>query len=202
MSSKTPPLAVVDTETTGLDRFLHDAWEIAAIVRADGYEDEYVFRIEPDLTNADSKALEINRYHERTTAPDWRWDDRQTAATRLYSLLNGAVILGSNPAFDADMIGNLFGRYYADPRPWHYRVIDVPAMAAGWLYGANEHFTYSGPVDLAETVALPWKSYHLSEALGVAPPAEKERHTALADARWQVALYDAVVARRGQERAA
>jgi len=190
-------LAFVDVETTGLDPFLHDAWEIAVILRADGRDEEHVFRIKPDLSNADPQALVINRYHERTSAPDWTWDDRQTAATRLYSVLDGAVLVGSNPAFDAEMITHLFGPYFTQPRPWHYRTVDIVTLAVGSLYGRASEWTrrecdatwYS---KVAKAVGWPWRTHDVSRHVEVEPPAADVAHTALGDARWARDVYDTV----------
>jgi DNA polymerase III epsilon subunit-like protein len=189
-------IAFVDTETTGLDPFLHDAWEIAVILRADGRDAEHVLRVEPDLTNADPEALRINRYHQRATAPGWVWDDRETAARRLHDLLDGAVLIGSNPAFDAEMITHLLGRYHGNPRPWHYRTIDVVTLAVGSLYGrAAEHAlrgNASWLVGVQHKVGWPWASYDVSRHLGIEPPAPEVGHQALPDARWVRDLWDAI----------
>lgn len=193
-----PPLAFVDTETVGLDAFIHDAWEYAVILRKPGQADEeHVFRIEPDLSNADPKALEVNRYHERTSAADWKWDARQDAARDLYRLLDSAVLVGSNPAFDAEMIAHLFGRYYWQPKPWHYRTIDVATLAVGALYGRAREMTRrecdaSWYSKVAKAVGWPWKSYEASRHVQVEPPAKSAAHTALGDARWARDVWDAV----------
>lgn len=196
-NSPTPLLVFGDTETTGLDPFMHDAWEYALIVRRDGHDTEYEFRLRPDLSNADPKALEINRYHERTTADGWTWDDPHTAATRMYSLLNGAVLIGSNPSFDADMMRNLFARHYNDAKPWHYRTLDIATFAAGHLYGQAERMTHRtcDPVHYNKVDAAlgwPWSSYRASELVGVPRPSGDAAHTALGDARWARDVWDAV----------
>ncbi|MEU0427880.1 hypothetical protein ABZ235_30600 [Streptomyces canus] len=193
-----PPrlLAFTDCESTGLDPFLHDPWEIAVILRHDGQDHEHVVRIEPDLTNADPEALRLNRYEERTSAPDWVWDDRESAARTLYDLLDGAVLIGSNPAFDAEMIGsNLLARYFAE-RPWHYRTIDVVTLAAGSLYGRAAEWACHGDATwfgrVTRAVGWPWKSYDVSRHVEVEPPAPDVGHTALPDARWVRDLWDRI----------
>lgn len=193
-----PPriLAFVDVETTGLEPWLHDAWEIAVILRADGHDEEHVFRIEPDLTNAEPEALRISRFYERTSDPAWVWDDRETAARRLHDLLDGAVIIGSNPAFDAEMLTNLLGRYLAQPRPWHYRTIDVVTLAAGSLYGRAAERARRGVgawfPRITSVLGWPWKSYAVSRLVEVDPPAPEVGHTALPDARWVRDLWDRI----------
>ncbi|RCH70524.1 3'-5' exonuclease [Streptomyces sp. SDr-06] len=202
MSTENPPsalrpLAFIDTETTGLDPFLHDPWEIAVILRVDGHDAEHVYRILPDITEADPEALKINRYFERVQAGGWQWDDPKTAVHRLYALLNGAVVIGSNPAFDAEMLAHLFGLYYEQPRPWHYRTIDVATLAVGSLYGRAAEWTRKDcDADwyrkVNEAVGWPWKSYDASRHVEVEPPAAGSAHTALGDARWARDVYDAV----------
>ena len=91
------------------------------------------------------------------------------------------------------MLAHLFGRYYADPKPWHYRPIDIATLAAGYRYGQAASGAYGGdftfPTDYPQ---VPYRSYELSRAVGVEPPAKAEAHTALGDARWAKAVYDAV----------
>lgn len=190
-------VAFIDTETTGLDPFLHDPWEIAVVLRHDGHDEEHIARIQPDLTNASPEALSINRFHERTAAPSWAWDDRETAARRLYDVLDGAVLVGSNPAFDAEMLTHLFGRYFDQPRPWHYRTVDVVTLAAGALYGRAAERTrndcdatwYS---KVSRALGWPWHSHDVSRHVQIEPPAPEARHTALADARWARDVWDQV----------
>ena len=192
MSTK---LAFVDTETTGLDPFLHDVWEVAVIVREGGHDTEHTFRLRPAcFADADPKALEINRYMERVTAPGWKWDDRQPAARQLYRLLDGAVMVGSNPAFDAEFLAHFFGSYFEKPKPWHYRTIDVATLAAGRQYGLAVALTgVGGELRDDDLPTLPFSSYGLSRWAGIEPPAPDVAHTALGDARWARDLWDALV---------
>lgn len=187
-------LAFVDTETTGLDVRRHHVWEVALIVREPGLPDEeYVWQVRPDLTEADPKALEIGRYAERFAVPDG-WDAvllsptappfRLTMPEFLYDLqetLRDTVLIGSNPAFDDRFLTALL-QDHGRKIPWHYRPDDVVAMAAGWLYAHGGH----------EALARPWRSYDISEAVGVPRPAGDVAHTALGDCRWARDLYDAI----------
>jgi hypothetical protein len=59
--------------------------------------------------------------------------------------------------------------------------VDVENLAVGYLAGIGSVFT------------PPWNSDRLSEALGLEPVDESERHTALGDARWAMRIYDAVM---------
>ena len=79
---------------------------------------------------------------------------------------------------------------------WHYHLIDTEALAVGYLHGINSHGHSS--VTCAENCiddnmlpGLPWKSDDLSAALGITV-SEEDRHTALGDAKWARAIYDAV----------
>lgn len=187
-------LCFVDCETTGLDVRRHHVWEVAVIVREPGVPDEeYLWHVRPDLTEADPKALEIGRFEERFAVKDG-WDACETGEnglsfnmkigeflTDLQAALRDGVLVGSNPAFDDRFLTALM-QDHKFRTPWHYRPDDVIALAAGWLYAHGE------------TAALgrPWRSYEISEAVGVPRPADDVAHTALGDARWCRDLYDAV----------
>jgi DNA polymerase-3 subunit epsilon len=118
-------LVYLDVETTGLDPMLHDVVEIAWAVE-DG--DIKSFVPEHNLAYADGQALKINRYFDRDL--DRRTDDTLPLRHELIRDLQGATIVGSNPAFDTAFLRRRIG--YA---PWHHRLIDISNVAMvvfGW----------------------------------------------------------------------
>lgn len=197
-------LAFVDLETTGLNPDYSSIWEIAIIIRVpSGREYEHHWQIrqtEIHLRDADPKALEIGRYYERMVVskemayaqitPDGHpvGVSRRALMDNVAGLLTDAVMIGSNPAFDA-----AFLRVFLDSSPWHYRTIDIATLAAGFRFGQAKSGAYGGDFTFAtDYPQLPYKSYDLSRAVDVEPPTADVAHTALGDARWAMAVYDAV----------
>lgn len=212
-------LCFIDTETTSL-RPDRRAWDIAIIAREPGTPDvEHYWLIderELDLGNADPMALKIGRFSERH--PQYRLDRESTGtdteseydALRLIeAITRGAHLVGAVVSFDAEVLAARMRANGICPS-WHYHLIDVEALAVGFLNGRRSRqneivdgyplenegrevpglvrWNSPGPWD----VPLPWKSDDLSAMLDVAV-AEDERHTALGDARWAMRIYDAVM---------
>ncbi|QGJ93793.1 DnaQ-like DNA polymerase III subunit [Mycobacterium phage Hannaconda] len=172
-------IIVVDVESTGLGDGAA-ILEVAAVNLATGEEFSFApYVMSDDLANADPKALQVNRYYERGV---WaRALDNERAALRYHELrqwLDGNVLAGSNPAFDARLLSRA---QYITPseyipfgmkpiarsfgQPWHHRLLDLSAYAAGVL-----------GIPFEELPGL----HKVCELLGVV---NEEAHSALGDAR-------------------
>lgn len=195
------PLVFLDTETDGVhpDR---KVWEVAMIRCDDKGQREAQFYVEIDLETSDPFGLKVGGFYDRH--PMGRWlsghgrsflahpepDERSPdfvpaseAARRVARMTHGAHLVGAVPNFDAEVLAGLLRAWFLAPA-WHYHLIDVEAMAVGYLAGAD---------DGTGALRPPWKSDALSQAVGVEPPSEEEWHTAMGDARWAQRLYDAMI---------
>jgi hypothetical protein len=199
-------LCFLDTETTGLS-LDDDIWEFGAIVREpDGTEWEYHLFIQHDVQRCNTLPPEFLADHQARFpigGDGWHPDvkTRKEAAHEIAKILSGRPhIVGAVPNFDTERIAILLRRFGLEP-DWHYHLIDVEAMAVGWAHGvfrqtADQLAAQGMPHDAIDkgprlVTGLPWDSNTLSRALGVDPDAYA-RHTALGDARWVRAQYDAI----------
>lgn len=165
-------LVFVDTETTGLDPRIHDAYEVAWVGET-GCVSRMV--LPHDLINADERALEIGHYHERGIARQKQADG--LLLSFLIEELRGATLVGSNPAFDAAFLKKaLLGE-----APWHYRLMNV-ADAAVWV------FSWDRPRGLFDVVLELKRRGH------VIPDPD---HTAVGDVETTRAVYQALRYERG-----
>ena len=198
-------LCFVDVESTGLEDH-HEPWEIGFVLRDldEPTEDRWRFFVRPERMDlADPEALEIGRFHERTAdvakglgtawwVPGMRttWTQPAELAEYLRLLLDGVVLIGSNAQFDSRMLRLFLARHGLKPT-WHYRPVDVGAMAYGYLCGQRAAYRDAGVMftDGPDIPSLPWNSTELAKALGI------ERvglHEALPDAEFAMAVFDAV----------
>lgn len=178
-------LVFMDTETTGLS-LDDDIWEFAAIRREeDGREERLHLFIEhstrkcaqlPDSFRADHQA----RFPRDAVA-------QEVAAGVIADFLSEGRphIVGAVPNFDTERLALLLARFGYKPG-WHYHLIDVENLAVGYLEGRRSMSKAGIPA-----LPLPWNSDDLSRTCGVEPPTD-ERHTAMGDVRWCMALYDAI----------
>ncbi len=193
------PIVFIDTETTSL-RPDRRAWEIAVIVRRDGHPDHeqswLIATDDLDLGNADPASLRFGGFYDRhpqagAEVMNLRAPTPASEAGVLRAveaLTRGAVLHGSNPGFDTDVLGARMRANGICPS-WHYHPEDVPTLAHGWLLGAGK------PVPRRADGSV--KSDDISLACGVDPDLYG-RHTALGDCRWMRALYDLVTGREAE----
>lgn len=80
----------------------------------------------------EAKALSISGYLDRLVDAE---QDHHGADTKvLHAQLSGNTMAGSNPSFDTRFLGPLFQSVPdlgGDPEPWHHRLFDLAAYAAG-----------------------------------------------------------------------
>jgi hypothetical protein len=188
----------VDCETTGLDADQHEIWEVGLIVD----DNEFCWQLPVDLGRADAVALDIGGYWERRAAPVVTDAERQDAITghrnpplivhhedmpqwaeRFCRLTWGRHLAGAVVSFDEERLRRLLHERNACPG-WHYHIIDVEALAVGFVMGRGLPTHDDGE----SGIPLPWKSEVLSQWLGV-DPGQFDKHTGLGDARWARALY-------------
>lgn len=129
-------LYVIDVETSGLDVAKHEVVEVAWWNLTLDERGHFVPRhdVRQILAEGDLDALRINRYLDRI--PLMPQADGATVRglhARLTGV-GGSTLIGSNPTFDAAMLMKLFRRQLPNaPVPWHHRLWDLSAYAAGVL---------------------------------------------------------------------
>jgi DNA polymerase III epsilon subunit-like protein len=179
-------IIALDTETTGLDVRYESVWEIAVHDVHTGEEKSWTIEPSPHtVQDMHPRAAEVNKYFDRTLAIDWNWDAPYNwvnveGARKVYrelaEWLDGSHIIGAVPNFDTEFLAKRYQSLQVPMPIWHYHLIDVEAVAIGYL-AAN-----------GIRLPLPWDSDNLSSRCGVTPPTDA-RHEALADARWAADLY-------------
>lgn len=196
-------ICFIDTETTSL-RPDRRAWDIGIISREPGQPDRehswFVAASDLDLGNADPMALKIGRFYDRH--PQYKYNGGGEVYTRaevdvagdVERITRGAHLVGAVPNFDADVLSARMRAHGICPS-WHYHLIDVEALTVGYFHGLDAHGHSSVTCDEScgdgQWPGLPWKSDDLSAALGI-KVSDEDRHTALGDAKWARAIYDAV----------
>jgi hypothetical protein len=155
-------------------------WEFAAILRDGDQRDEHTILIEADFGNADLFSLQIGKFFERGAYEQNFWP-RKEAAARIEFLLRDRHLMGSVPSFDDERLRRLLQSNNRCPS-WHYHLHDLEDICLGYLRGQGK-----------EVPDLPINSDEISLMVGVEPPSEAERHTALGDARWVERVWEKVV---------
>lgn len=182
-------LVVVDVETNGLDPAVHEAVEVAWWNLSTGERGWFIPRhdVSGVLGRAEVRALQVNRYIDRIAGQAQDYDGSQVV--RLHDEFGdyqedehgGAftqhTLVSANPTFDAAFISKLFDQHLFDVEraPWHHRLFDVEAYAAGVL--GLDHVP--GLREVCELLELPHSPDHTAEgdvtAAGAAFLALRER---------------------------
>lgn len=196
-----------DTETSGLAADA-DIWEFAGILREeDGRESEHHLFIEHDIAKCAELPPSFREDHLRRfpgatkgvcLGRGSRVMTRDYAAGYIEKLTaERPHIVGAVPNFDTERLTRLLEAHGCR---WggHYHLIDVENLAVGYLAGIAGHGhseVTCGPIcgqGGYKLPPLPWDSDEISRAIGVEPPSEGVRHTAMGDATWTKAMYDAI----------
>ncbi|GGO63011.1 hypothetical protein [Nonomuraea cavernae] len=165
--------AILDTESTHLDTEFGHLWEAALIIRdtdfPDGGDLEFWWQVRPDLTTADPRALQINKYYDRahvahlpighgvqlTCGAEWEATADgeviknvtvEQIALQLARLLDGATIVANNPRHDRDFL-RAFMRANGQAFTASHRMDDIRALLKGYVYGRLA--AHGGKVDKA-----------------------------------------------------
>ena len=167
------PICFIDTETTSLDRYTRQVWEVAMLRREpDGSETGYEAMVDGvDLSEASPASLKIGRFYERYGLG---WDSKtaDVVAANVERMTRGAHLIGAVPSFEDTSLAPLLKRHRLAPA-WHYHLVCIENILAGWF-----------------GVTPPYSSDELSMRIGI-DPANFERHTAMGDVLWVRAQWDA-----------
>ena len=184
-------LAFTDLETTGLNPWpAHEPWEATLIIPGPQQRIEITWQLPVDLGRADSKALQINHFHDRRWAPADTRDKRQDAvlgtdssagtvgpghvvhpddmhfwAAEFTRLTRGRALVGANVGFDMkDHLDRLLRRHGACPE-YHHRPVCTEAALWGYLHGriiAEPGLAEKLPE--ADALDIPWSHGRLLDA--------------------------------------
>lgn len=186
----TAPLIFLDCETTGLQPG-DEVWEFAAVLRrSDGVETEIHEFVDHNLDRATCLPEPFRADHDARYQHDAALLQHEFADVLMDIFPETddyrarPHIVGAVPNFDTEHLAKILRRHGREPF-WHHRLIDVETLTVGYLRG----ITASA---LPALLTQPWDSDGLSRAVGV-DPEQFERHTAMGDVRWAMAIYDAVM---------
>lgn len=189
MSYDPKQVAFVDTETAGLHPDKHPIWEIGVIV--DG--EEYVWQqqmfgggkrwkewVDPWVVENMPRIIDEYDPAKALTL--------RSSVNQFVELVRGRHVVGCNPRFDMERIHRTWRAFHQDDwgEPWKYRLVDVEALMFGYLRGDLGDFAGADPV-------FPWNPKDLAVQCGVDPTAFEPKHSALADARFARACFEAVM---------
>lgn len=122
-------ICFLDTETTSLNAKEGQIIELfMSDFNSKGVRTDYLFRFSFDVSRADKKALEINKYNERSHL--WNnVNEFSHYADVIFEVLSKKIIVGHNVSFDASFLSEEFERCGMVREPWK-RPIDTYSIAS------------------------------------------------------------------------
>ena len=197
-----------DNETTGLDFINDEVWQVHFLAARTGETrafDSFTRLITHDTEKMKKLPEKFQKIHSDIWSnPDYTGLVRTPfAAMKEFlewreSIANEgekAHFIAANPTFDSIMLMNNqiipFSIFY---QVFDYHLIDIEALALGWLRHQELNLSWSVPSVEALTPResfLPFKSDDLSKALGIYDE-NAHKHDAISDVEWMVAMWKAM----------
>lgn len=134
-----------DVETTGLNPFVHEAFEFGFVVedKFGHVVSEDAFYFEPDIGVASPEAMKVNQYFARRDAGQLpRKVTRAYAAGYIQEVTDNATMVVNSLQFDLAMASALLYNQgieqeapalVLNPTPWSHRSIDLKSVTSGVL---------------------------------------------------------------------
>ncbi len=171
-------LAIIDTESTGLNPEVHELISIGVVlVNQDWSEknpkfeeiEEFELKIKPEhIETADPVALRVNKYDPA----DWVFAYTLPEAMKILSKKTaGAIMVSHNIVFDYAFLEKAFTKT-GEENKMHYHKLDTISLAFAKLHGKKDVDRFS--------------LRNLTEYFGIE---NKNAHTALSDARATFLLF-------------
>ena len=197
-----------DNETTGLDFINDEVWQVHFLAARTG-ETRAFDSFTRLITHDTEKMKKLPEKFQKIHSDIWSNTDytglvrTPFAAMKEFlewreSIANEgekAHFIAANPTFDSIMLMNNqiipFSIFY---QVFDYHLIDIEALALGWLRHQELNLSWSVPSVEALTPResfLPFKSDDLSKALGIYNE-DAHKHDAISDVDWLVAMWKAM----------
>ena len=197
-----------DNETTGLDFINDEVWQVHFLAARTGETrafDSFTRLITHDTEKMKKLPEKFQKIHSDIWSnPDYTGLVRTPFAAMKEFLEwrenianegEKAHFIAANPTFDSIMLMNNqiipFSVFY---QIFDYHLIDIEALALGWLRHQELNLSWSVPSAEALTPResfLPFKSDDLSKALGIYNE-DAHKHDAISDVDWLVAMWKAM----------
>ena len=197
-----------DNETTGLDFINDEVWQVHFLAARTGETrafDSFTRLITHDVEKMKKLPEKFQKIHFDIWSDEANTGLVRTPFAAMKEFLEWresianegekAHFIAANPTFDSIMLMNNqiipFSIFY---QVFDYHLIDIEALALGWLRHQELNLSWSAPSVEALTPResfLPFKSDDLSKALGIYNE-DAHKHDAISDTEWLVAMWKAM----------